>query len=280
MGLERYLFELACRPFPQWVLKAMRVVPLTNAVLGVLAPQGRIGGSGMKYRIRFIDSWILAKGVFAHPGGEYCSERFIAGVDKVQTVVDLGCNVGFFCLWVEYLRRAAGVRDSGLVGIAVDGNEHVLAEMSRNLKLNDINGIELVHGLAGGRKDGNGEFVYAQSTISSSGVAERRPSSMIGVRVKEVPFVDVGQMWERKEGSRRVDLLKIDIEGFEIDFILSNQDFMRRVDRLFIEWHKPAVQYDDVVRALGQPEWQMEILSEDSRFGVAYAWRRSEGGIA
>lgn len=201
----------------------------------------------MKYRIRYVDSWILAKGIFAHQGGEYCSKRFIAGVDKVQTVVDLGCNVGVFCLRVEYLRRAAGVRDSGLVGIAVDGNEQVLAEMGRNLELNGISGIELIHGLAGGPKDGNTQFIYAQSTISSSSVAERRPSSMIGVRVKDVPFVDVGRIWERKAGPRRVDLLKIDIEGCEIDFIISNKEFMRRVDRLFIEWHKPAVHYDDVL---------------------------------
>jgi len=279
MDLAKTVFNIACHPYPQWLLKALRVVPAVNALLGIVAPTRTLPGSGMTYRLRFVDSWILSKSVFGQSEGEYYNKQFISDISNITAVVDLGCNVGFFCLWVEHLRRCAPAQSAELVGLAVDGNEAVLAEMKRNLELNGMRGIELFHGLAGGKKEGSADFIYAQSTISSSGVAERRPASMIGVTVRQVPFIDVAELWDERFGARRIDLLKIDIEGFEIDFIRANPDFMARVDRLFIEWHKPQIQVQDVRTVLGEGAWTIEILSEDSRFGVAYAWRRnSENG--
>lgn len=39
-------------------------------------------------------------------------------------------------------------------------------------------------------------------------------------------------------GDRTVDLLKIDIEGGEFDFIQSNLDFLKQVNLIFMELHE------------------------------------------
>jgi len=94
------------------------------------------------------------------------------------------------------------------------------------------------------------------------------------VCVQEVARVDVGRLWDAQFPEGRVDLCKIDIEGFEVEFLEGNPAFMSKVDRILLEWHKPHVTLDRVKSAMAKNgHWALDVLHEDARFGVLWGSR-------
>ena len=271
-SLYRTLFQIACHPVGQRMAKASRVVPLSNWALGVMPQRRTLPGSGVKYRIPFVDSFLLARSIFKD--GEYACPQLDESLPAIETVVDLGCNVGYFILYLEHLRRSRGCGQNALRGIAIDCNAQVLNRAEDHLRRNQLDGIHCTRGVAAGRREGSASVFLASSTVSSTASPALKPSSMICVSVEEVPYVDVGRTWSERFPERRVNLCKLDIEGFEAEFLAGNTEFMRNVDRVLVEWHKLQVTFDEVADALRQSgDWRIEPLHEDSRFGVLWASR-------
>lgn len=273
-SLHRTLFAIACHPLGQRLAKASRIVPLGNWALRILPQRRTLPDSGVTYRIPFVDSVLLARSIFKD--GEYACRQLDESLPAIETVVDLGCNVGYFFLYLEHLRRSRGCARNPLCGIAVDCNAQALDRARDHLRWNQLDGVYCTRGVAAGQREGSAAVFLASSTTSSTASPGLKPSSMVGVSVVEVPYVDVGRLWAERFPGRRVDLCKLDIEGSEVEFLAGNTEFMRRVDQLLLEWHKLQVTLDEVVDALSQSgDWQIEPLHEDSRFGVLWASRNS-----
>jgi hypothetical protein len=72
-----------------------------------------------------------------------------------------------------------------------------------------------------------------------------------------------------------VDLLKIDIEGAEMDFLRSHSLFLERVDAIVIEWHNWITSLPGVRRLLEQRGFLLQNLyNEDQHAGTALFSRR------
>jgi FkbM family methyltransferase len=266
------LFAITCHPLGQRLVKTTRIVPLGNLLLRWFPVHRSLPGSDLTYRLPFVDSFLLARGVFF--GDEYRCPQLEDEARHIQRIVDLGCNVGYFLLYVEHLRRRLGCGDRALAGLAIDCNRAALDHARAHFTQNGLSGMECVHGVAGGRKRGTATVYIAVSSISSTAEEVRRPVSSIGVSIRDTPFVDVESLWAERFGGQRVDLCKIDIEGSEVGFLQVNQEFMARVDRAVIEWHKPQVTLASLVEALqSSGNWVTQTLHEDSRFGVLWAAR-------
>jgi hypothetical protein len=86
-----------------------------------------------------------------------------------------------------------------------------------------------------------------------------------------VPAVCVGAEWQGRFADTIVDLLKIDVEGKELDFIVYEGAFIqRRVRRLVVEWHKLWVALGDLNARLESIGFvQRGIYNETELLGVA-----------
>ena len=251
-------------PTVQTVVKVLRVTQLANAMLALLGTTRSVPGSDLRYRVRFVDSLMLARDFFSN--GEYAALKNDAA--QIHRFVDLGCNVGLFPLYLCMLR---GDRD--VSGILVDANPAVVAEARANMRLNALDGrVGVLHGLADAGPQGERDFFVTPNSLSSTAHAEQLGSSY-GVEKIRVPLVDVVREAAARFGAgQRIDLLKLDIEGSELDFLEANPALLERCDRVIMEFHKPKVTLasaTDFFRARG---WSPRASRDDAGqpWGIAY----------
>lgn len=266
--MRKSLFDrLINNRFVLTTAKVVRVTNFVNPVLGMLRLTRRIPGTDLRYRLRYCDTPILVRSLFKL--GEY--RLLEADASRIQTFVDLGCNVGLFPLYLCQLRGDRQVR-----GILVDANPDVVAEARGNLKLNGLDEqVQACHGLAGAARTGSQEFTLTPNSMSSTADRDLLGTT-IGTRRIQVPSIDIGRKWSGQWGEQaRIDLLKMDIEGCELEFIDANEDFLSRCDRIILEFHKPKVTFamtDQALSRLGFVCLGVRDFDSDP-WGIAYFGR-------
>jgi FkbM family methyltransferase len=143
-------------------------------------------------------------------------------------VLDLGANVGFFALrLLDTVARECG-RDARIAATLVEGSPSNAAELRR--RLGSVPRVDIVHGLAG-RRDGRAHIFehafHAANSVNNPVMARE------GKRT-DVAYVDIAALTARMP---RIDLLKCDIEGSELDFLESYPDVLARTDAVVLELH-------------------------------------------
>jgi len=247
----------------QIAVKALQVPRIANGLLRLARIERRIDGTDLRYRVRYCDTFLLARGIFG--GEEYGLLKEDAR--QIRTFVDLGCNVGLFPLYLCFLRGDRAIR-----GFLVDANPDVVREASENLKLNGLAEAAALHGLASGRRTGEDVFVVAQNTLSSTTEAGLLGSTL-GTRTIQVPAIDVQTECDARFGPEgRTDLLKLDIEGSELEFLTAHADFLARCDRVIMEFHKPKVTLDSATALMTASGFALAASRDrdSDPWGIAY----------
>lgn len=171
-----------------------RVYPLQMA-------QAMIGGITLRGATRAHDEYLIAL-----QRGEkepFTAELFARAVREGDTVIDGGSYLGFYALLA-----ARRVGPEGTV-LAFEPNPELFEAMRRNVRENgfDDRVIPLPVGIGAGR--GRSPFYIGEGDGSKSSLFE--PKRLRDVTVAESMSLDEGL------GARPVDLVKLDIEGGEID---------------------------------------------------------------
>jgi hypothetical protein len=68
------------------------------------------------------------------------------------------------------------------------------------------------------------------------------------------------------------DLLKVDIEGAELDFFKTEPDFLKRVQTIFVEWHKWKVDLEQINSFLTEHDFSLKRVLDtnlDEKVGTA-----------
>jgi FkbM family methyltransferase len=214
---------------------------------------------GIVYRARWVESVLLSRQML-ESGAMYPSSKMPT---NVETFVDLGCNVGYFACWLAGL---SGTRP--LKGLMLDANKNVVKEAEWHAQRNHWNEVFAVHGIAGERSaSGRADFYLYWSNYCSS--TTRNPSLRGPWKRTQVPCVDVGKLWRQKFGAARCHLLKVDIEGSEMDFFRVEQQFLGQVDAILLEWHKWRVKLSEVEALLLTSGFKLgEIFEEKELEGT------------
>ncbi|MGD0885157.1 MAG: FkbM family methyltransferase [Thermodesulfovibrionales bacterium] len=85
-----------------------------------------------------------------------------------------------------------------------------------------------------------------------------------------MPVLELPEEWDRFFPGERVDMLKIDIEGAEIDFLQSHSSFLKRVDSIVIEWHAWITSLPEVRAILERNGFLLkDTYNEDQHAGTA-----------
>jgi FkbM family methyltransferase len=253
---------LADRPAVHHAIALFRLQALTKAVLSVRPVMRRTEKLGIEYRIQYLESFMIADEIFRR--GTY--DAAFEGID-VETFIDLGSNVGFFAC---YAAERMGRKD--LIGLSVDANVKMADETRWHIDHNRLSRTTAVHGLVGYPKETKEATFYINaSNVASSAQPNENPN--VPAKGKTVaitvPTVDLLTAWKERAGDRRVDLLKVDVEGFEAPVLRTIGDVLELTDNVVIEWHRWVATREEVASILKSHGFEFRhLIGEDIHAGV------------
>ena len=198
----------------------------------------------------------------------------------VNTFIDLGCNAGWFAVWLE-----AELPNPQRLGLLIDANQFIVAEAEWHLKRNRLEGHQVVYGAVGLPPESKSAVFHILPSASQSSLLAYEAGKQLPVkgRIKDVtvPAISVRREWHARFEGRPVDLMKIDIEGNELDFIRHEGDFIQgNVRTILLEWHKWHTTLAELDTALGDIGFtRLGTYHEDEKTGIAI-YRGRRGPVA
>jgi hypothetical protein len=136
--------------------------------------------------------------------------------------------------------------------------------------------VHVLHGLVGTRGKGASEFFHAYFKFVSTAIPPDISLSEANTWTQiQVPCIGIEENWRKHFGKEPCNLLKIDIEGSEMDFFLNETDFLQHVQTRSIEWRKWRVSLGEIEKFLSEQGFPLKlILHEDAEVGTAiFSWR-------
>lgn len=169
-------------------------------------------GQGLKCPILHPDYWHSFQEILI--GHEYTP--IFDHIPAPTRWLDVGCHAGFFSLWMELERRRRGINGEPSA-LLVDADSRVQKSVDLICRINGLN-FEFMH-----RAIGKGdELRFEEKEVMSSAAGP-------GGKPVKVARAD--------EFRGRFDLVKVDIEGAELDFLQNYKDILKRSRHLVLEWH-------------------------------------------
>jgi FkbM family methyltransferase len=244
---------------------ALSIYRWTGPLLARFPVHRRLRPSGLQYRITSLDQFGIADEMFVQRTYEaVLAER------AINTFIDLGCNAGWFALWLE-----SEMPNRERAALLVDANQFIVAEADWHLKKNRLEREHAVFGAVGLPPSSDSAVFHILPSASQSSLLEYEAGKQLPVkgRIRDVtvPAVSVEREWQARFGEAPVDLMKIDIEGNELDFIRHEGEFIKAsVQTVLLEWHKWHVgiaELDTALAAIGFT--RAGIYHENEMTGIA-----------
>jgi FkbM family methyltransferase len=228
----------------------------------------RLPHSNVVYRATRLESIPLAVEMF-EGGNLYTATLLPKGF---TTFVDLGCNVGYFTCWLAHLAH-----ERKLKGLMLDANPDAVVEAEWHAKVNQMQDVIALHGIVGEGTTGEMVefFLYESNICSTSHLPDTVKSNLKGEWTKiSVPCVNIEAIWRQHFAGTRCHVLKIDIEGSEMNFLRTEQSFLQLVDSVLIEWHKWSVAFQEIEEFLAEHGfYHAKTIDESEAMGTAFFLR-------
>jgi FkbM family methyltransferase len=258
----------------RWVHSAVGALGIYRASAAVLHRfpiQRRLEPSGLVYRLTSLDQLGIAGEIF----GERVYRPVLA-LERIDTFVDLGCNAGWFALYL-----AAERPNSERRGLLVDANPRIVGEARWHVERNALRNHRVVLGAVGLPAGTTTAVFHVSPSASQSSLLEHQPDKQLPVKGRivdvTVPALVVGDQW-RKDFDGHVDLVKVDIEGNELDFIRNEAPFLREhAGAVLLEWHKWHVSLAEVDAALGNLRFERTAVTAETGITGVALYQREAG---
>lgn len=248
----------------EWLHRLVAVLhihPMAASLLRRFPLQRRLKSSALVYRVTSLDELSTEFEIFKHE-----SYAPALGEGSVETFIDLGCSAGWFPLWL-----AARAPNTRLRGLLIDANPRMVAEAIWHLTRNGLTECTALHGAVGLPPGESMTRFHVHPSSSASSVLPYQPGKQVPVkgRITEltVPAISVAREWSTLFGNTAVDLLKVDIEGKELDFVVFESSFIQaRVRKIVIEWHKWLVSLASLDAHLESIQFVRRGVHDENRF--------------
>jgi FkbM family methyltransferase len=145
-------------------------------------------------------------------------------------IFDCGSNVGISVLYYKKLYPNAVIR-------AFEPDPKVFACLRKNLSANNITGVEL-----------NESAVWIRNEKLQFG-SEGADGGSVFYEGNKIT-VDAKRLKDLLQAEKSIDLLKMDIEGAEVDVLLDCADELKKVKNLFVEYHSWAANPQELDKLL------------------------------
>lgn len=197
---------------------------LRNHYYGDLQVAAPIGG-GLRCPIAHPEYWWSFEEVFFTDEYRPVFER----IPLPNRWLDLGCHAGFFSLFVALQRKKAGMTDD-FAALLIDGDSRVARSIEAVRAANGFGErLKFLHGAIAAEP---GELFFEQAMVMSSALVkngEAKPG------VERVPVIRPEQIVAALPPP--YDLVKIDVEGAEHDFLTTYAPVLNATKHLLLEWH-------------------------------------------
>jgi FkbM family methyltransferase len=227
--------------------------------LRALAPRGPIQfRSGLSFEVSgLLDLLILKETIYDDVYG-------LDGLEgaEPELIIDLGAGIGSFSI------LAASKFPSATV-LAFEPNPPTFALLQANVSRNEVPNVKLYPLAVGTRESYRLRCGTQSATASAWADSGSKRDKLVEVRGSPLdPFVPAGD----------VDLLKIDVEGGEIDVLESlSTSLSSRVKRFAIEYHGHLVEGSSSTVARMLREWGLVVTVTPDRYNpaIGYVFARS-----
>lgn len=148
-------------------------------------------------------------------------------------VLDLGAHIGLTCLYFKKLYPGARIT-------AVEPLPQNLALLQQNLDQNHVGGINLIKA-AVAEHTGYQDFYFDQSKdqwFSTAGFTDKAWNQTQTSATIQVTTVTLASLL-----TQPIDLVKMDIEGSEIDVLLHTTEELKQIKHLIMEFHPSNRKY-------------------------------------
>lgn len=168
--------------------------------------------------------------------------KFDFGNDK-PVIFDCGANIGISCLYFKSLYQGARI-------IAFEADKEISQFLSKNLHGNGIKDVEIINKAVWVNNEGV-EFSVDGADGGSIGESDNM------LRVESIRLKDA---LEREKS--QIDLLKIDIEGAELEVLQDCRCSIKNVKNIFIEyhsWNKSEQKLSEILQILEENDFRYYI---------------------
>ncbi len=210
-----------------WFKNFLSLVPYT-----FITPKGYRIECRRRYEIRMCEK------IFACD--QYPLDRL--GI-PIETVLDVGANIGVFSMFCAD-RFSATVKKI----IAVEPFRKNFERISETVQRNRLDQLVRPLNLAAGNERGQGSLLLADSHYSNSLLPSKVKSPKAAQPVEVTTLNDL----MREKELKRVDLLKIDVEGVELKVLEAAADVLAVTGALVIEAHKNFCTFGQLRKLLGR----------------------------
>ena len=263
--MRELVSKLSRSAFLRRLVQVLRVHKLGNWWLRRFPLVRRLPGSGVTYRATRLESIPLAVEMFEK------RDLYDAALlpQNFTTFADLGCNVGYFTCWLAHLARGRQLK-----GIMLDANPAAVQEAAWHAQANGWKEVFGLHGIVGesGMDGAVDFFLYESNICSTSQLPDIEAMGLKGKWTKiSVPCLNLEEHWRKHFGDTRCHVLKVDIEGSELNFLKAEQSFLKLVDSIVLEWHKWRVSLDELKAFLTTRGFSLvKVLEENEQMGTGY----------
>jgi len=144
-----------------------------------------------------------------------------------DTVIDIGANIGMFAIYLEWIVRGVTIH-------CFEPGHETFRQLQRNIEINWLGNLVHPYNCAIADRDGTATLAPGQSLVRAlvpRGQTARSPG-------EKVRTIDMNSAFE-VAGVKEVDLLKIDVEGSEVEIMHGAQaGAWQKVRRVVAEVHE------------------------------------------
>ncbi len=205
-----------------------------------------------------VEAWLNILHVFYYKDYEqFTSFR----PERGWVVVDVGAFLGFYTL-----RAASLVGPQGLV-VSVEPSSDAFRFLSSSVEVNGLSNVKLIKACVASSR---GErILYIPPFLVNASILREYAEIMGGVeRVEAVKAIKLSDLVEKLG---RIDLLKLDVEGAELEVLKGSKDALtpRKVRRLIVETHVDVVKPSEISEILEELGYEVaEYVAEDALLQV------------
>ncbi|OJJ23688.1 hypothetical protein BKI52_04875 [marine bacterium AO1-C] len=145
-------------------------------------------------------------------------------------IYDCGANVGTSCLYFKKLYPQAKIK-------AIEADEKIAHILKANLLANNLNDVEVITKAVW--KDNQGIEIALEGADGASIFGNANKQHIPSVRLKDLLIQE-----------KYIDMLKMDIEGAEVEVIKDCADELSKIQHLFIEYHSYQNHIQDLSKIL------------------------------
>ncbi|MDZ4743717.1 MAG: FkbM family methyltransferase [Verrucomicrobiota bacterium] len=252
--------------FLHFVLRTLKIKDILNFILLHCPIKWRI------HKKQFVYIYTLESFYTAHEIFNLNTYPLPVGT-IINTILDLGSNEGLFCCF------ATSYSTEQLTGLAIDGNASLKDRIEKNFKANNISAVKFIPGIIGSpdKKGQIGDFFISPYHTSSSVRSVHDTSKPGKGRFKRIQssYLNVLELWKREMGTKSIDLLKIDIEGTENEFLKNENDILAITNMIVCEVHSYLVDNQETRQLIQNAGFKIIIdFDNDPQTSIIIAQRK------